>query len=316
MGIKFDDQSVDVSGVSDRRGMGGRRWPGGRRRRPRRRRPDHLSCWSRSWVAAASTPPSWSRRTAACRSRAAATSDLETRCNTEGAIEQYDDCYLVKVYNEINEVWDAEFGRAGETYQQPGLVFFTQAVSTGCGQASSQVGPFYCPPDQEHLHRPRLPRPAAAAVRRRGPLRAGVHPGPRGRPPPADALRHRAQGARGAAGEPRAAERALGRDGAAGRLLRRACGASWPTTPGNVSIGEAEVAAGPGRGGGRRRRPDPAADPGPGRPGVLDARLGRAAQAVVHDRAHAPATSTRATRSRGCSRSGLRWHRDQIVAGS
>ena len=65
-----------------------------------------------------------------------------------GAIEQYDDCYLVKVYNEINEVWDAEFGRAGETYEQPALVFFTQAVSTGCGQASSQVGPFYCPPDQ------------------------------------------------------------------------------------------------------------------------------------------------------------------------
>ena len=29
-----------------------------------------------------------------------------------------------------------------------GLAFFTQAVNTGCGQASSQVGPFYCPPDE------------------------------------------------------------------------------------------------------------------------------------------------------------------------
>jgi hypothetical protein len=78
----------------------------------------------------------------------AGTGDLETRCNTRGAIEQYDDCFLVKVYNEINEVWTDEFARAGETYEQPGLTFFTQAVQTGCGTASSQVGPFYCPPDQ------------------------------------------------------------------------------------------------------------------------------------------------------------------------
>jgi predicted metalloprotease len=78
----------------------------------------------------------------------AGTGDLETRCNTRGAIEQYDDCFLVKVYNEINEVWADEFARAGEAYEQPGLTFFTQAVQTGCGTASSQVGPFYCPPDQ------------------------------------------------------------------------------------------------------------------------------------------------------------------------
>jgi uncharacterized protein len=76
------------------------------------------------------------------------TSDLKTRCNTEGAIDKYDDCYLVKVYNEINEIWTAEFDRRGAQYRKPGLTFFTQGVSTGCGQASSQVGPFYCPPDE------------------------------------------------------------------------------------------------------------------------------------------------------------------------
>ena len=41
----------------------------------------------------------------------------------------------------------------------------------------------------------RLPEPAADPVRRAGPLRAGVHPGPRVRPPPADPARHRAAGA-------------------------------------------------------------------------------------------------------------------------
>lgn len=77
------------------------------------------------------------------------TEELSRRCNTEGAIDRYDDCYLIKVYNEINETWEAELSRRGAEYQQPRLAFFEQGVQTGCGQASSQVGPFYCPPDRE-----------------------------------------------------------------------------------------------------------------------------------------------------------------------
>jgi predicted metalloprotease len=75
--------------------------------------------------------------------------DLQTRCNTAGAIERDNDCYLVKVYNEINEVWAADFARRGATYTRPALTFFDTAVNTGgCGRASSQVGPFYCPSDR------------------------------------------------------------------------------------------------------------------------------------------------------------------------
>jgi predicted metalloprotease len=33
------------------------------------------------------------------------------------------------------------------TYQDTKTVFFTDSVSTGCGQATSQTGPFYCPLD-------------------------------------------------------------------------------------------------------------------------------------------------------------------------
>ncbi len=80
---------------------------------------------------------------------AESTSDLEARCNIPGAIEKFDDCYLIKVYNEINETWAAEFARRGGDYQPPRIAFFEQSVQTGCGNASSQVGPFYCPPDQE-----------------------------------------------------------------------------------------------------------------------------------------------------------------------
>ncbi len=70
---------------------------------------------------------------------------LETRCNSDGAIEQHNDCFLIKVYNEINEVWEGHLS----SYAPPRLAFFEQAVQTGCGTASSQVGPFYCPPDRE-----------------------------------------------------------------------------------------------------------------------------------------------------------------------
>lgn len=70
---------------------------------------------------------------------------LESRCNAEGALEGHDDCYLIKVYNEINEIWTDEI----PGYRQPRLAFYERSVSTGCGSASSQVGPFYCPPDEQ-----------------------------------------------------------------------------------------------------------------------------------------------------------------------
>jgi predicted metalloprotease len=76
-------------------------------------------------------------------------SDIDTRCNASPeAIDQYDDCFVIKVTNEIDEVWTAEFAERGSEYSRPQLVLFEQSVSTGCGQASANVGPFYCPPDQ------------------------------------------------------------------------------------------------------------------------------------------------------------------------
>ncbi len=147
VGIKFDDQSVDVSGVSDRRGMGGR---GGLAVGGGGIGVVGLIIYILVSVLGGGNVDTTGLvpQDGSVQEQGSGDSDLETRCNTEGAIEKYDDCFLVKVYNEINEVWTGEFQRAGETYEQPGLVFFTQAVSTGCGQASSQVGPFYCPPDQ------------------------------------------------------------------------------------------------------------------------------------------------------------------------
>lgn len=147
MGIKFDDSSVDAGGVRDRRGRGGTAAIGG----------GGVGIVGlviyllfNVLGGGGGVDPSLLFPTdGSVQSEADTSGDLATRCNTDGAIDRYDDCFLVKVYNEINEVWTAEFTRRGETYKRPALTFFDTAVSTGgCGRASSQVGPFYCPGDQ------------------------------------------------------------------------------------------------------------------------------------------------------------------------
>lgn len=54
----------------------------------------------------------------------------------------------VFVYN--NETWTKIFTENNiGTYQNPGMVLFTDAVETACGNASAASGPFYCPADQK-----------------------------------------------------------------------------------------------------------------------------------------------------------------------
>lgn len=50
--------------------------------------------------------------------------------------------------DDVHTFWPGEFQRAGKQYQDAQLILFTGSVNTGCGLASSDVGPFYCPPDQ------------------------------------------------------------------------------------------------------------------------------------------------------------------------
>ena len=46
------------------------------------------------------------------------------------------------------DVWTQEFRKMGRTYQPPKMVIFSDAVSSGCGNATSDSGPFYCSADQ------------------------------------------------------------------------------------------------------------------------------------------------------------------------
>jgi predicted metalloprotease len=55
------------------------------------------------------------------------------------------------VLRDTEQVWTELFRQQvqGIDYVEPRLVIFSNRVNTGCGMASSQVGPFYCPNDQQ-----------------------------------------------------------------------------------------------------------------------------------------------------------------------
>ena len=52
------------------------------------------------------------------------------------------------VLDDVQTMWAEQFRSAGAGYTDAKLVLFTAAVSSGCGQASSDTGPFYCQLDR------------------------------------------------------------------------------------------------------------------------------------------------------------------------
>jgi uncharacterized protein len=75
-------------------------------------------------------------------------SAIDSQCKTGADANRREDCRIVGVVNSVQKFWDGVFERSDRQYQYVNTVFFTDQVQTGCGFASSQVGPFYCPRDQ------------------------------------------------------------------------------------------------------------------------------------------------------------------------
>ena len=74
--------------------------------------------------------------------------EVSQACRTGEDANTRQDCRLVAVVNSVQRFWDGVFERSGKRYQYVNTVFFTDQIQTGCGFASSQVGPFYCPEDK------------------------------------------------------------------------------------------------------------------------------------------------------------------------
>lgn len=53
------------------------------------------------------------------------------------------------VLAETEDTWRRIFAGMGKQYREPTLVLFSNGVRSACGTASSAVGPFYCPGDQQ-----------------------------------------------------------------------------------------------------------------------------------------------------------------------
>ena len=52
------------------------------------------------------------------------------------------------VFSNTLDTWKRLFAEQGEPFERAKVVLYRDAVSTGCGNASSAVGPFYCPADR------------------------------------------------------------------------------------------------------------------------------------------------------------------------
>jgi len=70
--------------------------------------------------------------------------DLSAECRTGEDAAQSEDCRVLAVVNSVQESWGGRL----DGYQEVDTVFFSGGTATGCGQASSAVGPFYCPLDR------------------------------------------------------------------------------------------------------------------------------------------------------------------------
>jgi uncharacterized protein len=76
---------------------------------------------------------------------AVSTNEL-SECRTGAEANESPDCARLAVVNSIQRYWERALPQqTGREYQPADTVMFDGQVDTGCGPATSQVGPFYCP---------------------------------------------------------------------------------------------------------------------------------------------------------------------------
>jgi uncharacterized protein len=79
--------------------------------------------------------------------RQSASSILDTDCATDATPTVRRDCRIVDDVDSVQSYWQSWFRAHGKPYRPAPTVFFSGLAGTGCGPASSDVGPFYCPAD-------------------------------------------------------------------------------------------------------------------------------------------------------------------------
>ncbi|MCV7180090.1 KPN_02809 family neutral zinc metallopeptidase [Mycolicibacterium sphagni] len=67
-----------------------------------------------------------------------------SKCKTGADANEYVECRVVATGNSVDGVW----ANLLKGYTRPKMMLFKNQVQTGCGPATSDVGPFYCPVDK------------------------------------------------------------------------------------------------------------------------------------------------------------------------
>jgi predicted metalloprotease len=67
-----------------------------------------------------------------------------SQCRTGADANKFAECRVVATGNSLDGIWSQQL----RGYQRPKTQLFKGSVETGCGPATSDVGPFYCPADR------------------------------------------------------------------------------------------------------------------------------------------------------------------------
>jgi predicted metalloprotease len=69
-------------------------------------------------------------------------------CTSGADANSRQDCRIVGDVNSVQKYWAGWFRAHNKTYQPATTIFFTGSTQTGCGGATTDVGPFFCPVDK------------------------------------------------------------------------------------------------------------------------------------------------------------------------
>jgi hypothetical protein len=75
--------------------------------------------------------------------------DPFAECKTGADANRNVECRVIGTVNSVQAYWSQELPRYGKDYPPAKTVLYKGATQSGCGTASNQVGPFYCPLDQK-----------------------------------------------------------------------------------------------------------------------------------------------------------------------
>lgn len=78
-----------------------------------------------------------------------ASSDDFSQCQTGADANSDIECRMIGTVNSVQAYWSDELPRYGKQWQPTTTVLYSGVTQSGCGTASNQVGPFYCPLDRK-----------------------------------------------------------------------------------------------------------------------------------------------------------------------